>query len=129
VTYFPEIIDNTGNALAKSHVLTLSESFLFGPILDRVRPYGAIGIGDLYLNATSTSIGSVSVESIAERISNNYLTIGMGGGVMYFFNTRVGARADLRYFRAFGWDISDESGLKINRFDFWRAGFGAAFKF
>ena len=58
-------------------------------------------------------------------------TINVGGGVMGFFTTHMGVRADLRYFRAYGLDIADleASGITFNRFDFWRASLGVAFKF
>jgi len=58
-------------------------------------------------------------------------TINFGGGVAYFFNKHIGARGDLRYFRANGLNLNDleASGLTFNRFDFWRAGVGATFTF
>ena len=128
VAYHPQIVDNTANALAKSHVFTFSENLLVGPTFGKVKAYGAIGAGDLYLNATS--VASVAVPS-PESISNNYFTINFGGGVAYFLNKTVGVRGDLRYFRAYGLNITDleASGLTFNRFDFWRAGIGVAFKF
>ena len=128
VTYHPEIVDNAANALAKSRVFTLAENLLVGPTIGPVKPYGVIGGGDLHLNATS--VASVAVPS-PESFSNNYFTINFGGGVAYFFNKRVGARGDLRYFRAYGLNLDDleTSGLTFNRFNFWRAGVGATFVF
>jgi opacity protein-like surface antigen len=132
ITYHPQILDNDVNALAKSHVFTGSESLLVGPRIANVKIYGVVGAGDLYLNVSSASLGLPgNIETITNSLSNNYFTIDAGGGVMYFFTKRVGARADLRYFKAYGLDISglENSGLKFNKFDFWRAGFGAAFTF
>jgi hypothetical protein len=128
VTYHPQIVDNAANALAKSHVLTLSENLVVGPTIAHVKPYGVIGAGDLHLNATS--VASVAVPT-PESTSNNYFTIDFGGGVAYFFNKRLGARGDLRYFRAYGLNLNDleASGLSFNRFDFWRAAVGATFMF
>src|SRR4029453_2401982 len=128
VTYHPEIVDNAANALAKSRVLTLSENLVVGPTIGHVKQYGVIGAGDLHLNATS--VASVAVPN-PESFSNNYFTINFGGGVAYFFNKRVGARGDLRYFRAYGLNLNDleTSGLTFNRFNFWRAGVGATFGF
>jgi opacity protein-like surface antigen len=128
VTYHPEIVDNAANALAKSHVFTLSENLLVGPTIGHVKPYGVIGGGDRHLNATS--VASVAVPT-PESFSNNYFTINFGGGVAYFFNKRVGARGDLRYFRAYGLNLNEveTSGLTFNRFNFWRAGVGATFLF
>jgi opacity protein-like surface antigen len=128
VTYHPELIDNDANALAKSHVFTFSENLLVGPTIGSVKPYGTIGGGALYLNATS--VASVAIPN-PQSISNNYFTIDVGGGVMGFFSQHVGVRGDLRYFRAYGLKIGDleASGLTFNRFDFWRASVGVAFKF
>ena len=128
VTYHPQIVDNAANALAKSHVLTFSENLFVGPTIGHVKPYGVIGAGDLHLNATS--VASVAVPT-PESTSNNYFTIDFGGGVAYFFNKRIGARGDLRYFRAYGLNLNDleASGLTFNRFDFWRAYVGATFMF
>ena len=68
-----------------------------------------------------------------ESLSNNYFTINFGGGVAYFFNKRVGVRGDLRYFKAYGFNLDDldveAPSLKFTRFEFWRAAVGAAFKF
>jgi opacity protein-like surface antigen len=128
VAYHPQIIDNAANALAKSHVLTFSENLIVGPTIGHVKPYGVIGGGDLHLNVTSAkSLADPSLEGF----SNNYFTIDYGGGVAYFFNKRVGARGDLRYFRAYGLNLDDleTSGLTFTRFNFWRLGMGATFMF
>jgi hypothetical protein len=132
IAYSPQILDNDTNALAKSHVFTGSESLMVGPRIDKAKPYFVIGAGDLYLNAQSASLGLPgNLGAITASMSNNYFTINVGGGAMYFFNKRIGARADLRYFKAYGLNISDleNSGLKFNKFDFWRAGFGVSFAF
>ena len=129
ITYHPQIIDNDVNALAKSHVLTFAENILIGPTIGRVKPYGTIGGGDLHLNFTSLSSAT---STTPESISNNYFTLDYGGGVAYFFNKRVGARGDLRYYRAYGLnfdELESSGGLKFNKFDFWRASFGAEFTF
>ncbi len=126
--YFPELIDTSANALAKSRVFTISGSMLIGPTIGRVKPYGAIGAGDLYLNVTSAS--SVLVPNPAS-ISNNYFTINAGGGVMGFFTTHLGVRGDLRYFRAYGFKLTDlqSAGIALDHFDFWRASIGIVAKF
>jgi opacity protein-like surface antigen len=128
IAYHPEIVDNDANALGKSHVLTFSENVLVGPTIGNVKAYGAIGFGDLYLNATK--IASVAVPS-PESVSNNYFTVNFGGGAAYFFSKSVGVRGDLRYFKAYGLNITDleASGLTFTRFQFWRASIGVAFKF
>ena len=55
----------------------------------------------------------------------------VGGGVMGFFTTHLGVHGDLRYFRAYGFKLTDlqTAGLALDRFDFWRANIGLAVKF
>src|SRR5258706_10723744 len=126
--YHPELFDNAANALAKSHVLTLAQNILVGPTIGRVKPYGAAGAGDLYLNVTRLS--SVAIPS-PESISTNYFTVNVGGGLMGFVTAHLGVRADLRYYRAYGFKLTDlqTAGLALDRFDFWRAGVGVVAKF
>ena len=128
IGYQPEVIDNTANALAKSRVVTFSGSMLIGPTIGPVKAYGAVGVGDLYLDVTRLS--TLVIPNPAS-ISTNYFTVNVGGGVMGFFTTHLGVRADLRYFRAYGFKITDleTAGLALDRFDFWRANIGLTAKF
>lgn len=128
VGYQPEVIDSTANALGKSRVITFSGNTLIGPTIGHIKAYGAVGAGDLYLNVTALS--SLLIPNPAS-ISTNYFTVNVGGGVMGFFTTHMGVRADLRYFRAYGFKITDlqTAGLALDRFDFWRASIGFAAKF
>ena len=128
IGYQPEVIDNTANALEKSRVITFSGNTLIGPTIGRLKVYGAVGAGDLFLNVTKLS--SLVIPNPAS-ISTNYFTVNVGGGVMGFFTTHMGVRADLRYFRAYGFKIADlqAAGLVLDRFDFWRASIGFAAKF
>ena len=93
IGYQPEILDNSANALEKSRVFTFSGSTLIGPTIGRVKAYGAVGAGDLFLNVTKLS--SLVIPNPAS-ISTNYFTVNVGGGVMGFFTTHMGVRADLR---------------------------------
>jgi hypothetical protein len=128
IAYHPQVIDNTANALAKNKVFTFSQNMLVGPTIGRVKPYGAIGAGDLLLNVSSLS--SAVIPNPAS-LSSNYFTVNAGGGVMGFLTTHIGLRGDLRYFRAYGLKIADleTAGLSFDRFDFWRANFGVVAKF
>jgi opacity protein-like surface antigen len=128
LSYHPNLIDNSANGLAKSHVLTLAQNILVGPTIGRVKPYGAAGLGDLYLNITGLS--SVVIPN-PTSISTNYFTVNVGGGVIGFVTPHLGVRADLRYYRAYGFKLTDlqTAGLALDRFDFWRAGFGVVAKF
>lgn len=128
VAYYPELLDTAANALAKSKVVSFSGGTLIGPTLGRIKPYGALGFGGLYLNVTSVS--SLVVPNPAS-VSNTYFSFNAGGGVMGFFSTHFGVRGDLRYFRAYGFKLDDleNAGLAFDRLNFWRAGIGLAAKF
>jgi hypothetical protein len=126
--FYPEVIDNSANAIAKSRVISISGGPIIGPTIGAVKPYFALGAGNLNLNVTN--IASVVVPS-PESISNNYFTFNVGGGIMGFFTDHVGVRGDLRYYRAFGIKFEDleETGLALDKFNFWRASFGIVAKF
>jgi hypothetical protein len=126
--YYPEVIDNAANAIAKSRVISISAGPLIGPTIGAVKPYVALGFGNLNLNVTS--IASVVVPN-PESLSNNYFTFNAGGGIMGFFSDHFGVRGDLRYYRAFGIKFEDleEAGLELDKFNFWRASFGVVAKF
>jgi hypothetical protein len=129
IAFFPEIIDNAANALAKNKVISFSGDTLIGPTIGRVKPYIAIGAGDLHLNVTRLANLVVPNPS---SVSNDYFTFNAGGGVMGFFTDHLGVRGDLRYFRAFGikmTDLQNSTGLALDKFNFWRASGGLAVKF
>jgi hypothetical protein len=128
IAYYPEVIDTTANGLDKSRVITFSGNTLIGPTIGPVKPYFGLGAGNLNLNVTS--LKSVALPTVA-NISSNYFTFNVGGGVMGFFGSHFGVRGDLRYYRAFGFKLQDlaTTGLQLDRFDFWRAGFGLVVKF
>lgn len=128
IAYYPEVLDNAANALAKNKVITFSGNTLIGPTIGPIKAYGAFGFGDLYLNVTSVS--SIVIPNPAS-ISTNYFTFNYGGGVMGFFTSHLGVRGDLRYYRAFGFKLADiqSTGLALDRFDFWRANIGLVAKF
>ena len=126
--YFPEIIDNSANAIAKNKAITFSGGTLIGPTIGRIKPYVALGAGSLYLNVTKLS--SIAIPT-PDSISNNYFTFYVGGGVMGFFTEHLGVRGDLRYTRAFGIKLTDlaTTGLVLDHFNFWRASIGLVAKF
>ena len=128
IAYYPEVMQNAANNIAKNKVITFSGNTLIGPTIGPVKVYGAGGVGDLHLDVTSLS--SVLVPNPA-TVSTNYFTFNAGGGVMAFFTSHVGVRGDLRYYRALGFKIADveTTGLQLDRFDFWRAGVGLVLKF
>jgi opacity protein-like surface antigen len=127
IAYFPELLDNSANAIAKNKIVTFSGNTLIGPTVGRVKPYVGLGAGNLHLNVTSLS----NVVLPNADFSKNYFTFNVGGGVIGFFTNHLGARGDLRYTRAFGIKIEDlaTTGLSLDKFNFWRATFGLAVKF
>ena len=127
IAYFPELLDNSANAIAKNKIVTFSGNTLIGPTVGRVKPYLGLGAGNLHLNVTSLS----NVVLPNTDFSKNYFTFNVGGGVIGFFTDHLGARGDLRYTRAFGIKIEDlaTTGLSLDKFNFWRATFGLAVKF
>ena len=127
IAYFPELLDNSANAIAKNKIVTFSGNTLIGPTIGRVKPYLGLGAGNLHLNVTSLS----NVVLPNADFSKNYFTFNVGGGVIGFFTDHLGARGDLRYTRAFGIKIEDlaTTGLSLDKFNFWRATFGLAVKF
>jgi len=128
LAYYPEVLDNAANALAKNRVLTFSGNILVGPTIGRLKAYGAAGAGDLHLNFTS--ISSLA-KPTPDSLSSDYFAVNVGGGAMGFFTPHLGVRGDLRYYRAFGLDLTDleASGLSLNHFNFWRANIGLVAKF
>ena len=127
IAYFPELLDNSANAIAKNKIVTFSGNTLIGPTVGRVKPYLGLGAGNLHLNVTSLS----NVVLPNADFSKNYFTFNVGGGVIGFFTDHLGARGDLRYTRAFGIKFEDleTTGLSLDKFNFWRATFGLAVKF
>jgi hypothetical protein len=129
IAFFPEIIDNSANAIAKNKAITFSGDMLIGPTVGAVKPYFAFGAGSLNLNVTQLS--NVVIPN-PTSISNNYFTFNAGGGVIGFFAKHLGVRGDLRYTRAFGLkltDTPDKNPLALDKFNFWRAYFGLAARF
>lgn len=113
---------NTGD----SNVTTLMGNVIVGvPVGGQtgpgVRPYLAGGAG----------LMRTRVEDAAElfEIDNNNFGINFGGGVMGFATDNVGFRGDIRYFRAFGEDETNEGiDFDFSDFDFWRGTVGVVFR-
>jgi opacity protein-like surface antigen len=88
-----------------------------------VRPYGIVGAG--LIRPSVDAFGDVL------EFDENKAAFDFGGGVMIFFATHFGVRADLRYFRSF--DALDITDLPIpdrpGELDFTRFSIGAVFRF
>ena len=119
--YFPQLFDPA--AVARSFVVSASGNILIGPTVGPAKIYGAIGVGDLYVNATAAAAPT--------SIAMNYLTLNGGAGVAFFFSSHVAVRADLRYYRATGFLPGDleRVGLQFDRLALWRPTVGLTLKF
>jgi len=80
-----------------------------------VRPYVSGGVGLLRTQIDGGSLFKVSS-------GNNQFGWNGGGGVMGFFNDRVGLRGDVRYLRVFKGDVVN--GLDLGTLNFWRLSIG-----
>jgi opacity protein-like surface antigen len=114
-SYFPELLDNDAEALSKSKGVTFAASTLIGPTIHRIKPYGAIGAGTIYLNVANLS--SIVVPN-PESVSNTYFALNIGGGVGAFFSSHFGVKGDLRYFKAYGFDLNDFEGTSVQNRQF-----------
>jgi opacity protein-like surface antigen len=96
-------------------------NILVGLPIGPVRPYVVGGLGLIRSSVDSPGGAPSSAQSD--------LGVDVGAGVMGFFGDRVGARADVRYFR----NVSGGDGSLLNfdleDFNFWRATVGVTFRF
>jgi opacity protein-like surface antigen len=115
-----------GGFVDNSRVVTVMTNVIVGaPIGGQkgggIRPYGAIGVGWINQNITTTSgIGNFSENDFGWDI---------GVGVMGYFADNIGLRFDYRYFRNFQETTSNVIGLTAGHFNFNRASVGVLFRF
>jgi opacity protein-like surface antigen len=110
-----------------SNVTTLTANAIVGiPIGGQrggsVRPYVLGGVGLIRTNVQDTS-------QFFDVNTKNDFGFDVGAGVMGFFNTNVGVRGDVRYFRSFNGSSDNVTGLGLSNFNFWRGSLGVSFKF
>jgi len=132
--YSPNFFEtNTGSndqfdLASNSNVTTLTANAIVGiPIGGQhggsVRPYVVGGVGLIRSN-----VGDVG--DFFDAQSKNDFGFDVGGGVMGFFNSNVGIRGDVRYFRSFqGADSGSVTGLALGNLNFWRGSVGVSLKF
>jgi opacity protein-like surface antigen len=104
------------NVFGTNNVLTLVANLIVGVPLGgdfgpSVRPYASAGGGLI----------RSKIDLLSTDISSNDFGIDAGGGVMVFFNDRVGVRGDLRYFRT---GFGDFDFFDFDKVNFWRASIG-----
>jgi hypothetical protein len=102
-------------------VLTLMGNLLVSGAGERVVLYVVGGIGYMQMRVTSDA-GTFTTTT--REIGYN-----AGGGVMAFFNGRIGVRGDVRYIRSFqnqepSWTREVDVDIAPSAFDFFRAGVG-----
>ena len=103
-----------------SRVTTLNGNVIVGVPIGAVRPYGVGGFGWL----RNERVGG----PVSSGFKDEGLGFDLGGGIMGFFSDHVGARIDLRYFRAMsvGGSVLD---FELKKFSFWRFSAGVALRF
>lgn len=122
--------DEFGDLDGKLNVTTLMFNIRIGgsPSHAGVSPFVSGGAGLMR--------GSVSSPSnLFDDVSRNDFALNVGGGLTGYFNSHVGLRGDLRYFRS----LTDSSGddgflldprdFNLGDFDFWRGTVGVTFRF
>ncbi len=84
------------------------------------RPYGVAGVG---LLKSKVDAGD------AFKADNNDFGFNLGAGAIGFFNSHVGLRGDVRYFRALqDPDEDNEFDVSVGNFDFWRGTVGVTLR-
>lgn len=86
-----------------------------------IRPYAAAGAGLMK--------SRVEDADALFEVNNTDFGINLGAGVMGFMTDNVGFRGDLRYYRAFGEDsTNDQIDFDLGSMDFWRGTVGLTFR-
>jgi hypothetical protein len=117
--YMPQLFDT---ALASSsRAFSVMGDVFVGPTIGPVKVYGAVGVGDLYVNLSSA----------AASFSSHYLTVNGAAGAAVFFGAHLGVRGDLRYYRPIGVLPGDVAPFSIDaeQLKFWRPTVGLTLKF
>jgi Outer membrane protein beta-barrel domain len=117
--YLPQLFDT--QVVSTSRAFSVMGDVFVGPTIGRARIYGAIGVGDLYVNLSSA----------AADFSSHYLTVNGGAGVAVFFGSHLGVRGDLRYYHPTGLVASDLEPVNVDpeQLKFWRPTVGLTLKF
>lgn len=117
--YMPQLFDS--RLAGTSRAFSVMGDVFVGPTIGPVKIYGAIGVGDFYVNLSSA----------AASFTSHYLTVSGGGGAAVFFGAHLGVRGDLRYYRPVGVLASDVAPFSIDpaQLKFWRPTVGLTLKF
>ena len=87
-----------------------------------IRPYGTIGAGALFVSIEDT--GNVFTSRSSQA------AFGAGGGVVFAVRSRLGVRADIRYFRStFEDPLTGIPAIGERHLNFWRVSAGPVIRF
>lgn len=126
--FSPNFFENTAGdrnfEFGNNNVTTLMGNILFTvPPGGGVHPYASAGLGLIRSSVQSAS-------GLFDDLSTNDLGVNVGAGINGYFNSNVGLRADIRYFRALQDNEPDNDfSLSLGSFDFWRGSVGLTFRF
>lgn len=125
--YSPNFFENTaGDAnfeFGDSNVTTIMGNVLVGaPAGSPIAPYASAGLGLIRSSVTSAT-------GLFNDLSTNDLGVNIGAGLNANFNSNVGVRGDIRYFRSLQDNQPDNDlDLSLGSFDFWRGTVGLTFR-
>lgn len=120
LAFTPDFFEPDGT-IADSNLITIMGNMIVGAPIGPVRPYGSGGVGLIRRRLSGLT------DLIAFDL--NDLGVNVGGGVMGFFNDRVGLRGDLRYFRSLQKGKQGLLDFELGTFDFWRGSVGVVLRF
>lgn len=109
-----------------SNVTTLTGNLIVGVPVGghgaQIRPYAVGGVGLIRTNVQD-------VGNFFDVTTKNDFGFDLGAGAMGFITQNVGIRGDVRYFRGFRGTDTNNVGLGLSGFNFWRGSVGVSFKF
>jgi len=119
--FFTSEVDPSATTL-DDRVQTLMFNLLITAPTGRAKPYLAAGAGVIQSRLTS--------DLALLGFDDNGIGFNFGGGILGYFGSHVGVRADLRYYRTVTDLFKDNSlGISFGALNFWRTSVGVALKF
>jgi opacity protein-like surface antigen len=124
--YTPDFFDTEEDLGIKTSLTTVMGNLVVGGAAARgVAPFVSGGVGLIRANVTD-------VEGLVEDLSRNDFGMNVGGGVNAMFSSNAGVRGDIRYFRSFKEEDTDDNfpdfGVDLSDFNFWRASVGVVLR-
>jgi hypothetical protein len=115
--------DSTGfDLVGDGNVTTLMANLVVGAPFGTVRPYASGGVGII-----KSSVNDVG--DFLGKIDSTDFGFDAGAGIMGFFSSNAGIRADIRFFRSMRNADPDGVDLQLGDFKFWRGTIGLTLKF